>query len=37
MVAIQNYPELEDESNLNFFPRSADAFIQPGKDNYFDN
>jgi len=37
MVAKQNYPELEDESNLNFFPKSADAFIQPGKDNYFDN
>jgi hypothetical protein len=36
MVAIQNYPEFEDESNLNFFPKSADAFIQPGKDNYFD-
>ena len=35
--AIQKYPELDEESNINYHARSADAFIQPGKDNYFDN
>ena len=35
--AIHKYPDLEDQSNLDYQERSADAFIQPGKDNYFDN
>ena len=35
--AIQKCPELDEESNINYHARSADAFIQPGKDNYFDN
>ena len=33
----KKYPELEDDCNLEYHPRSADAFIEPGKDNYFDN
>jgi transposase len=35
--AIQKYPDLEDQSNLDYQERSADAFIQPGKVNYYDN
>jgi hypothetical protein len=36
--AIKKYPDLNRNSvSLNFFPRSANAWIQPKKDNYFDN
>lgn len=36
--AIKKYPELEQEDEfLNFFPYSANAWIEPKKNNYFDN
>lgn len=36
--AVTVYPELElDDDVLNYFPRSANAWIEPKKDNYFDN
>lgn len=36
--AIKKYPDLEKEDEiLNFLPRSANAWIEPKKDNYFDN
>ena len=36
--AVTVYPELEvDDDILNYFPRSANAWIEPKKDNYFDN
>ena len=35
--AVAVYPELEvDDDVLNYFPRSANAWIEPKKDNYFD-
>lgn len=36
--AIKVYPDLEVEDDfINYFPRSANAWIEPKKDNYFDN
>ena len=35
--AVKFQPELNDDGNMNFFPRSASAWIEPGKDNYFNN
>lgn len=36
--ALKKYPELNQKDDfLNFFPRSANAWIEPKKDNYFDN
>jgi hypothetical protein len=36
--AVTAYPELNsDDELLNYFPRSANAWIEPKKDNYFDN
>ena len=36
--AVAVYPELEvDDDALNYFPRSANAWKEPKKDNYFDN
>ena len=36
--AVSVYPELNsDDDFLNYFPRSANAWIEPKKDNYFDN
>lgn len=34
--ALQTHPELRDES-IGYQPRSANAFLQPGKEGYFDN
>jgi hypothetical protein len=37
-LAIIKYPSLnENEAFLNYYPRSANAWIEPKKDNYFDN
>jgi transposase len=33
--AVIDYPELLVRNNVNYYNRSANAFIQPGKDNYF--
>ena len=36
--ALKNHPELDDEDELiNYYPRSANAWIEPKKDNYFTN
>ena len=35
--AIKYHPELSENKKMNFFERSASAWIEPGKDNYFDN
>ena len=36
--AVSQHPELEDSDPiLNYYPRSANAWIEPKKDNYFDN
>jgi len=36
--AIKEYPELKNEDEfLNYYNNSANAWIHPGKDNYFDN
>lgn len=36
--AIKKFPEFNEEDKfLNYFPRSANAWIEPKKDNYFDN
>ena len=36
--AEQNFPELEDDNGfVNYLPRSANAWIEPKKDMYFDN
>lgn len=36
--AIKKYPVLNQNSDsIKYFPRSANAWIQPKKDNYFDN
>ena len=36
--AVNKYPELEYEDEiLNFYPKSADSWIEPKKDNYFDS
>ena len=36
--ALRHYPQLENADNqLNFFPFSANAWITPKKDCYFDN
>jgi hypothetical protein len=45
--AVAAYPELDDDDEnkaksdkpefLNFLPRSANAWIEPGKDSYFNN
>ena len=36
--AVADHPELEKEDEiLNYYPRSANAWIEPKKDNYFDN
>jgi len=36
--AIKKYPELKEQDNfLNYYANSANAWIHPGKDNYFDN
>lgn len=37
-LALQRYPELDEPDEfLNFFPRSASAWIHPQKDCYFNN
>ena len=36
--AVTAYPELNsDDELLNYFPRSANSWFEPKKDNYFDN
>ena len=35
--AVKFHPELNENGSMNFFPRSAAAWIEPGKDNYFNN
>ena len=36
--AISKFPLLDKkQTSMNFFPRSASAWIEPGKNNYFDN
>lgn len=38
MFVLSAYPELlKKDPLMNFFERSADAWIEPGKDNYFDS
>jgi hypothetical protein len=35
---VTAYPELNsDDELLNYFPRSANSWFEPKKDNYFDN
>lgn len=35
---MRQYPNLDDDDDLiNYYPRSANAWIEPKKDNYFDN
>jgi hypothetical protein len=37
-LALVKYPSLNNnEGFLNYYPRSANAWIEPKKDNYFDN
>jgi len=37
-AAIRKYPNLDKQDNfLNYYSRSANAWIEPRKDNYFDN
>ncbi len=35
--AIKAHPELNEKGKMNFFARSASAWIEPGKDKYFNN
>ena len=35
--AIKAHLELNVKGKMKFFPRSACAWIEPGKDNYFNN
>lgn len=38
MDALEAYPELDDiDDQINYYPRSANAWIEPKKDNYFDS
>lgn len=36
-LATRSHPKLLEKGKIQYQPRSANAFIQPGKDNYFDN
>ena len=37
-IAVRDHPKLaQNHQLLNFFPRSADAWIEPGKNSYFTN
>jgi hypothetical protein len=35
--AVRCHPELNENGEINFFQRSASVWIEPGKNNYFDN
>jgi len=36
-LAVETHPELNEVEQLNYFSRSANAWIEPRKDNYIDN
>ena len=35
--ALKSHPEISQNDGVNYFPRSANAWIEPRKDAYFDN